>query len=154
MVFHRRSCGNTDVMTEANKNSAKRVTSTAGKKAGAAGNRAKQSSARTASKAKATTRDAGTAAKSAGTAAKSAGVAAKSGVQSAGTAATRVGEAAAQGVESGQKALVSTAGKATSAAATTWTVVKHRKAIVSGAAAGVVGICGAAFALGRQTAKS
>ncbi|GAA2991697.1 hypothetical protein [Streptomyces fulvorobeus] len=76
--------------------------------------------------------------------------------KSAGTiggATSRVGRAAASGLQSGQHAVTANASKVAGAATTAWTVVKHRKAVVTGAAAGVAGVAGAAFALGRSTAK-
>ncbi|WP_185302395.1 hypothetical protein [Streptomyces finlayi] len=78
---------------------------------------------------------------------------ASQGVRSAGDATKQVGRAAANGLQSGQQAVTANAAKAVSVATTAWTVVKHRKAVVTGAAAGVAGVAGAAFALGRSTAK-
>lgn len=62
--------------------------------------------------------------------------------------------AASAGLETGRQAVMSTAGKAASTATTAWTVVKHRKAVTAGAAAGVLGMAGGAFALGRRTATA
>ncbi|MEV0781199.1 hypothetical protein ACIBLA_21800 [Streptomyces sp. NPDC050433] len=75
---------------------------------------------------------------------------AEASVRSAGEATRR---AATAGWESGRQAVTSTAGKAATKATTAWTVVKHRKAVAAGAAAGVVGLAGGAFMLGRRTAR-
>ncbi|MFE7758759.1 hypothetical protein [Streptomyces sp. NPDC057429] len=116
-----------------------------GRRAGsAAGDRAKSGSAVAASKA-------GSAAQEARTSAQEAGKSAESGVRSAGLAAR---QAAAAGWETGQRTVRDTAGKVASTATTAWTVLKHRKAIAVGAAAGVGGLLGGAFALGRQTART
>ncbi|MEV6653635.1 hypothetical protein [Streptomyces sp. NPDC051219] len=101
--------------------------------------RARQDSQEATSKAKSSARDAEEAA--------------TSGVRSAGDATRSAGRAAAAAVEGGQRAVVATAGKAASTALTTWTVIKNRKAIATGAAAGLAGVAGAAFALGRHTAR-
>ncbi|MFC8830545.1 hypothetical protein ACFT9I_35055 [Streptomyces sp. NPDC057137] len=103
---------------------------------GDAVDRAKTNSALAASKAKSSAR--------------AAEKSAEAGVRSAGEATRR---AATAGWVSSRQAVVSTAGKAATKATTAWTVVKHRKAVSAGAAAGVVGLAGGAFALGRQTAK-
>ncbi|MFB4424248.1 hypothetical protein C5F59_024590 [Streptomyces sp. QL37] len=110
----------------------------------AAGNHAKSGSAVAASKAKSSARDAKS---SAGEAARSA----ETGVRSAGQATRR---AAVAGWDTSRQTVLDTAGKVTSTATTAWTVLKHRKAIAVGAAAGVGGLLGGAFALGRQTAKT
>ncbi|GGZ24408.1 hypothetical protein [Streptomyces nitrosporeus] len=111
-------------------------TKTQAKKATAAADRAKSDSAVAASKAKSSARQAGEAA--------------DSGVRSAGLATRRMATA---GWETGRQTVASTVGKAASTAGTAWTVVKHRKAVAVGAAAGIGGLVGGAFALGRQTAK-
>jgi hypothetical protein len=61
--------------------------------------------------------------------------------------------AAAGGLANGAKAVTSVTGKATTAAAAGWTVVKHRKAVAAGTAAGVASMVGAAFLAGRHTAR-
>ncbi|MDX3055372.1 hypothetical protein PV394_09500 [Streptomyces sp. NE06-03E] len=103
----------------------------------AAGDHAKSGSAVAATKAKSSAQDAA--------------ASAESGVRSAGLATKR---AAAAGWDTGRKTVLGTAGKVTSTATTAWTVVKHRKAIAVGAAAGLGGLVGGAFALGRQTART
>ncbi|MEU0283503.1 hypothetical protein [Streptomyces sp. NPDC006195] len=125
--------------TSKGRQAAERASAPAPKMAKAAGSRAKTDSAVAASKARTSVR---AAEKSADT-----------GVRSAGDATKHIGHAAAAGWESGQQAVLSTASKAVSSATTAWTVIKHRKAIAAGAAAGVVGLAGGAFALGRQTAR-
>ncbi|RFU82671.1 hypothetical protein DY218_32055 [Streptomyces triticagri] len=62
-------------------------------------------------------------------------------------------EAAGAGLENGRQALSATAGQVTSTAVTAWSVVKHRKAIVTGTAAGLAGMLGGAFLLGRRSAE-
>lgn len=101
--------------------------------------KAKQESAEAAEKAKG----------SAGEAADAAG----SGAHKFGLATQRAKEAAAAGVESGSKSVVSATGKVTSTAVAGWTLVKNRKAIAAGAAAGLVGVVGVSFTAGRRTAK-
>ncbi|MFE9723712.1 hypothetical protein ACFYQ5_08980 [Streptomyces sp. NPDC005794] len=103
----------------------------------AAGHQAKSGSAVAASKAKSSAQDAAESA--------------ESGVRSAGLATKR---AAAVGWDTSRQTVLETAGKVTSKATTAWTVVKHRKAIAVGAAAGLGGLVGGAFALGRQTART
>ncbi|MFI8966526.1 hypothetical protein ACIGO8_30945 [Streptomyces sp. NPDC053493] len=90
-----------------------------------------------------------TAKAAAGTAKKSAA----SGAQAAGETGQRVTRKVSDGLQSGQQALTANAAKLASAAGTAWTVVKDRKMIAAGAAAGVVGVASAAFAVGRTTAK-
>ncbi|WP_405621204.1 hypothetical protein [Streptomyces sp. NBC_01508] len=46
------------------------------------------------------------------------------------------------------------ASTATTTAATAWTAIKRRKAVSAGTAAGVLSLAGAAFALGRRTARA
>ncbi|MBM7438982.1 hypothetical protein [Streptomyces sp. HB132] len=110
----------------------------------AAGSRAKSGSAVAASKAKSSAQDAKSSAQdaagAAGTGARSAGLATK--------------RAAVAGWDTGRQTVLDTAGKVTSTATTAWSVVKHRKAIAVGAAAGLGGLVGGAFALGRQTART
>ncbi|MFJ6851500.1 hypothetical protein ACIQM3_13335 [Streptomyces sp. NPDC091271] len=103
----------------------------------AAGNHAKSGSAVAASKAKSSAQDAAEST--------------ETGVRSAGLATKR---AAVAGWDTSRQTVLDTAGKVTSTATTAWTVVKHRKAIAVGAAAGIGGLLGGAFALGRQTAKT
>lgn len=131
--------------SEANKNAkgtaskaraAKSATSRARQTTSTTANRAKTSSAVAASKAKSSARDAE---KSAESSVRSAGDVTKQSVTA--------------GWESGRQAVASTAGKAVATASTAWAVVKHRKAIAAGAAAGVVGLMGGAFAAGRHTNK-
>ncbi|MFC9943202.1 hypothetical protein [Streptomyces pratensis] len=110
----------------------------------AAGNQARSGSAVAASKAKSSAQDAKSSAQDAAGSA-------ETGVRSAGLATKR---AAAAGWDTGRQTVLDTAGKVTSTATTAWTVVKHRKAIAVGAAAGLGGLVGGAFALGRQTAKT
>lgn len=112
--------------------------------AAAAGDRTESGSAVVASKVKSSAQDARSTAKDA---AASAGT----GVRSAGLATKRV---AVTGWDTGRQTVMDTAGKVTSTAATAWTAVKHRKAMAVGAAAGLGGLVGGAFALGRQTARS
>ncbi|MFJ8866961.1 hypothetical protein ACIRD6_14550 [Streptomyces sp. NPDC102473] len=112
-------------------------------------------SARAASEARSSAQDARSAAKGAAESA-------ETGVRSAGLATKR---AAAAGWDTGRQTVVETAdkgrrsvretaGKVGSAATTAWTAVKQRKAVAVGAAAGIGGLVGGAFALGRQTATS
>ncbi|WP_330172245.1 hypothetical protein OG875_00780 [Streptomyces sp. NBC_01498] len=75
---------------------------------------------------------------------------AEAGVRSAGEATKRVATA---GWANGRQAVASTAGKAATKAGVVWTVVKHRKAVAAGAAAGVGALTGGAFALGRRAAR-
>ncbi|MFG2650438.1 hypothetical protein [Streptomyces sp. NPDC048436] len=79
--------------------------------------------------------------------------AADSGARSFGVATQRAKQAAASGLESGGKTVVSAGGKVASTAVAGWTLVKNRKAIAAGAAAGLVSIVGASFTAGRRTAK-
>ncbi|MEV0522036.1 hypothetical protein AB0I66_01320 [Streptomyces sp. NPDC050439] len=101
--------------------------------------KAKQESAEAAEKAKG----------SAGEAADAAG----SGAQSFGLATQRAKQAAAAGLESGGKTVAAATGKVTSTAVAGWTLVKNRKAIAAGAAAGLVSVVGLSFTAGRKTAK-
>ncbi|MGW6063217.1 hypothetical protein [Streptomyces sp. NPDC055189] len=101
--------------------------------------KAKQESAQAAEKAKGSAEEA---ADAAGT-----------GAHSLGLATQRAKQAAAAGIESGSKTVVSATGKVASTAAAGWTLVKNRKAIAAGAAAGVVSVAGVAFTAGRRTAK-
>ncbi|MFJ8753194.1 hypothetical protein ACIREO_28240 [Streptomyces sp. NPDC102441] len=110
----------------------------------AAGNHAKSGSAVAASKAKSSAQDAKSSAQESAESA-------ETGVRSAGLATKR---AAAAGWDTGRQTVLDTAGKVTSTATTAWTVVKHRKAIAAGAAAGLGSIVGGAFVLGRQTART
>ncbi|MDF6020891.1 hypothetical protein [Streptomyces sp. JH34] len=110
----------------------------------AAGDHAESGSAVAASKAKSSAREAKSSAQDAVGSA-------ETGVRSAGLATKR---AAVAGWDTGRQTVLDTAGKVTSTAATAWTVVKHRKAIAVGAAAGLGGLVGGAFALGRQTART
>lgn len=148
-MFQAASSGNTNPMTEeseANRNangtaaklgaSIESAASKGRQTTGDAVDRAKTNSALAASKAKSSAR--------------AAEKSAEEGVRSAGEATKR---AATAGWESGREAVVSTASKAATKAGTAWTVVKQRKGVSAGAAAGVVGLAGGAFALGRQTAK-
>ncbi|MFF5563024.1 hypothetical protein ACFY7Z_31325 [Streptomyces sp. NPDC012623] len=125
--------------TSKGRQTAERTGATARGTAKTAGGRAKNGSAGAAAKAR--------------TSVRAAEESADSGVRSAGDATKHIGQAASAGWESGQQAVLSTANKAVSTATTAWTVIKHRKAIAAGAAAGVVGLAGGAFALGRQTAR-
>ncbi|MEU8678788.1 hypothetical protein [Streptomyces sp. NPDC048560] len=108
---------------------------------------------RTVNTAKASGAKAAAAASGAERAARDTAKSASQGVRSAGGATKRAGRAAASGLHSGQQAVTENATKAVSATTTAWTVVKHKKGVVTGAAAGVAGVAGAAFALGRSTAK-
>lgn len=110
----------------------------------AAGNQARSGSAVAASKAKSSAQDAKSKAQDAAGSA-------EAGVRSAGLATKR---AAVAGWDTGRQTVLDTAGKVTSTATTAWTVVKHRKAMAVGAAAGLGGLVGGAFALGRQTARA
>lgn len=74
--------------------------------------------------------------------------------QAAGEATQRVGRAASAGLQSGQHVVAANASKAVAAAGTAWSVVKNRKVIAAGAAAGAVSVTGAAFVLGRSTARA
>ncbi|MGW0787520.1 hypothetical protein ACWD04_04525 [Streptomyces sp. NPDC002911] len=103
----------------------------------AAGHQARSGSAVAASKAKSSAQDAAESA--------------ETGVRSAGLATKR---AAVAGWDTSRQTVLDTAGKVTSTATNAWTVVKHRKAIAVGAAAGLGGLVGGAFALGRQTART
>lgn len=76
------------------------------------------------------------------TAARSAEKSASTAVRSAGEATKSAGRAVASSLQVGQQA-----------ATAAWTVVKNRKVMAAGAAAGIVGVAGAAFAVGRSTAK-
>ncbi|MFE6166130.1 hypothetical protein ACFQ7F_45385 [Streptomyces sp. NPDC056486] len=80
--------------------------------------------------------------------------AAGSGAHSFGLATQRAKQAAAAGIESGGKTVVSATGKVAATAVTGWTLVKNRKAIAAGAAAGLVSVAGVAFTAGRRTAKT
>ncbi|MEV0023688.1 hypothetical protein AB0H45_15940 [Streptomyces atroolivaceus] len=110
----------------------------------AAGNQAKSGSAVATSKAKSSAQDAKSSVQDAAESA-------QTGVRSAGLATKR---AAVAGWDTSRQTVMDTAGKVTSTATTAWTVVKHRKAIAVGAAAGLGGLVGGAFALGRQTART
>ncbi|MET8212855.1 hypothetical protein ABZT51_44320 [Streptomyces sp. NPDC005373] len=76
--------------------------------------------------------------------------AASTSVRSGSEAARSASRAMASGLQMGQQAVTVNAAKAATAA---WTVVKNRKLIAAGAAASIVGIAGAGFAVGRATAK-
>ncbi|WP_405785141.1 hypothetical protein OG512_47275 [Streptomyces sp. NBC_01378] len=79
--------------------------------------------------------------------------AASTSVRSGSEAARSASHAMASGLQMGQQAVTVNAAKAATAATAAWTVVKNRKLIAAGAAASIVGIAGAGFAVGRATAK-
>lgn len=79
--------------------------------------------------------------------------AASTGAHALGHATQRAKQAAAAGIESGSKTVASATGKVTSTAVAGWTLVKNRKAIAAGAAAGLVSVVGVSFTAGRRTAK-
>lgn len=79
--------------------------------------------------------------------------AAGSGARSLGLATQRAKQAAAAGIESGGKTVASATGKVSSTAVAGWALVKNRKAIAAGAAAGLVSVAGLSFTAGRRTAK-
>ncbi|GGV27779.1 hypothetical protein GCM10010277_09550 [Streptomyces longisporoflavus] len=79
--------------------------------------------------------------------------AAGSGAHSFNVATQRAKQAATAGIASGGKTVASATGKVASTAVAGWTLVKNRKAIAAGAAAGVVSVAGVAFTAGRRTAK-
>lgn len=110
------------------------------KKVQGAAERAKQNGANSARQAK----DSATAAEKA----------AESGTTALGAAASHAGRSAAAGLDSGRKVAASLGTSVTSGATLAWTVVKDRKKIAAGAGAGFVGLMGAAFAVGRATAKT
>ncbi|MFC8224554.1 hypothetical protein [Streptomyces sp. NPDC057287] len=101
-------------------------------------------------------------ARDAGSAARNAAESAETGVRSAGLATKRAAAAGwgtgrqtvLETADKGRRSVRETAGKMGSTAAVAWTAVKQRKAVAVGAAAGIGGLVGGAFALGRQTATS
>lgn len=138
-------------MTAENEGTSNVNASAAKARTGARTAAAKSGASDASSKAKSSAKEAKSSAGEAKSAARNAAGSAGSGVRSAGLATKRT---AAAGWDTGRQAVVDTAGKVTSTVGTAWTVVKHRKAIAVGTAAGVGGLVGGAFALGRQTARA
>ncbi|MET7640917.1 hypothetical protein [Streptomyces sp. NPDC005438] len=64
------------------------------------------------------------------------------------------GRATAETVSTAQQQARKTLGKISSRATIGWNLIKHRKAVAVGAAAGVIGLLGGAFAAGRATERS
>ncbi|MFF1400657.1 hypothetical protein ACFVZD_43850 [Streptomyces sp. NPDC058287] len=79
--------------------------------------------------------------------------AASTSVRSGSEATRSAGRAMTSGLQMGQQAVTANAAKAATAVNAAWTVVKNRKLIAAGAAASIVGVAGAGFAMGRATAK-
>ncbi|NEC66397.1 hypothetical protein [Streptomyces sp. SID9727] len=128
---------------------ARKATGTSRRTAGSGGAQAKS----TAAKAKATAGGAKSTAAKAKTAAANAKDSAADSASEAGGITQRAGQAAVSGLQSGRQVVTANVARVGSAATTAWTVIKLRKAIATGAAVGVVGLAGVAFATGRATAK-
>ncbi|RZE45190.1 hypothetical protein [Streptomyces albidoflavus] len=83
--------------------------------------------------------------------------AAKAGENTVGRAGA-AGEAtkrfASAGWEKSQQSVAAVAGKVSTKATADWTVLKYRKVIAAGVAAGAVSVVGGAYALGRRSAAA
>ncbi|MDG4864881.1 hypothetical protein P8605_42710, partial [Streptomyces sp. T-3] len=85
------------------------------------------------------------------------GGAAKTGGDVAGESAKAAGSGvtgALKGVEAGRRTVSAATDQVTHAALTTWSVLKHRKLIVAGTAAGVTALSLTSFAAGRRTERN
>ncbi|MGW1893772.1 hypothetical protein ACWCP6_26500 [Streptomyces sp. NPDC002004] len=121
------------------------------------GQTAKRAASKAGSATKSTAGQAGTKARaasgSAEAATRDARKSAVSTARSAGETTKQGAHAALTGLQAGRRTVTAQAAKVTSVATTAWTVIRQRKAIAAGAAMGVAGLAGAAFAVGRSTAK-
>ncbi|MFE0805328.1 hypothetical protein [Streptomyces sp. NPDC058812] len=79
--------------------------------------------------------------------------AAKAGAQRSAEAANGAVQTAAKGVAAGRQAVVTTSGQVAATAKTAWTAIAHRKLVAAGVGAGITAVSAASYAVGRRAGR-